>query len=409
VRAAARRAALAAGVVAAALAAVGTAGGAGRTIAGPVAPTGYDLPAGALVVRTSDELAAALAAPTPADVVLAPGVYDHPEPFVNLHGHRLFAEQPGQVVLRAGLVVGGHARVREAWVQGIVFDIADSERTLGSAILHLWGEGGAGARVLDCEFHGHGVVAYGLLSLNPAGLVAERLVFRDLTRVGLRASDNRSVRYGRQTAVIESIADIAVDGVAATPPGSSRGTAEAGLWIGHPVRAGVKRVKVRNVVLSGIEIVNNAWNTTYSDIDIDMRGSRRSYGVGVYLEMFSYRNTFRNFRIRARIGFNSEWADPARGGVAAGHFTVIEQGLIDAAGAGGGPRIGVYLDQGTESTTIRRVEFRNQNVAAIGAFRTIGRNRFSGNKYAGLLAGAVPISRLHIGLGSGVSQAGGKA
>jgi hypothetical protein len=175
------------------------------------------------------------------------------------------------------------------------------------------------------------------------------------------------------------------------------------------VRAGVKRVKVRNVVLSGIEIVNNAWNTTYSDLDIDMRGSRRSYGVGVYLEMFSYRNTFRNFRIRARIGFNSEWADPARGGVAAGHFTVIEQGLIDAAGARGGPRIGVYLDQGTESTTIRRVEFRNQNVAAIGAFRTIGRNRFSGNKYAGLLAGAVPISRLHIGLGSGVSQAGGKA
>jgi hypothetical protein len=55
----------------------------------------------------------------------------------------------------------------------------------------------------------------------------------------------------------------------------------------------------------------------------------------------------------------------------------------------------VYLDEGTASTTITGVTFRNQSVAAIGAYRTSGVNRFELNDTEELLPGALPYSDAH--------------
>jgi hypothetical protein len=74
---------------------------------------------------------------------------------------------------------------------------------------------------------------------------------------------------------------------------------------------------------------------------------------------------------------------------------VIRDGVIDAAGARAAKNWGVYLDEGTVSTTVTRVVFRNQGFAAIGAYRTAGTNRFEANDTSGIGAGAIPVSYAH--------------
>lgn len=362
----------------------------------PSPPSGYAVPGGAVRVTSAAELQAALDAPTAQDIVLADGTYGTSGWFRNHGGHRLYAERPGGAVLTAGLEVGASWGNGGAVVRGIVFDVSDASKAFHGAILHAWGPGGARLQVSDCVFRGNGVAAYGLLVYSPEGLVAERLTFAGFTDVALRASDNRAVPYGGTTPRITRIADIAVDGVSRPSPGASNGTAEAGVWIGHPVTEGVRRIRVRNASWSGIETVNNSWNTTFSDLDIDMSGPFSSAAVGVYLEHFNYRNTFERFSIRgASMGFTAEWADPAWGGVAGAHETVVRDGVIDAAGASAAKTWGVYLDEGTVSTTITGVRFLNQSFAAIGAYKTAGANSFQGNDTSGILPGAKPLSTAH--------------
>ena len=77
---------------------------------------------------------------------------------------------------------------------------------------------------------------------------------------------------------------------------------------------------------------------------------------------------------------------------AAAHFTTIKNGTIDAAGNTlPGNQAGVYLQPGTEATTVQGVIFKNQNWAAIGADSTTGTNSFSANDFTGLKTGAVGL------------------
>jgi hypothetical protein len=363
----------------------------------PTPPSSYSIPAGAVTVTSSSGLISALNGSTARDIVLADGVYDNSVAFENSNGHHLYSQHLGGAVIKAGLVMGSNYGAPGGSVQGVVFDVSDPAKVLGGGIVHIWGAGGAQSKVLDCVFRGNNVIPQGLLALNPDGLVAQRLQFYDFQNEGIRASDNKTVSYGSATPKIDSISDVFVDGVTNPTPGASNGTAEAGLWIGQPVVNGVHRIKVRNVSWSGIELANNSWDTTFSDLDIDMSGPNQFAGVAVYLEHYSYRNVFNGFVIRgASTGFNAEWADPSWGGVAGAHFTTITNGLIDAAGSTvAGPRVGVYLDEGTESTSVTGVVFRNQNWAAIGAYKNVGTNHFDGNDYSGLTTGTTSISTAH--------------
>jgi hypothetical protein len=293
-------------------------------------------------------------------------------------------------------MVGGNFSSGGAIIQGLSFDISDASRTFQGGEIQNWGAGGKNLSVLDCTFEGHAVVPVGLLATNPDGLVAQRLVFTHFTDEGIRASDNQAVSYGGSVPQINSISDISVDGVSYSTPGASDGTAEAGVWIGEPVTNGVQRIRVRNVSISGIETVNNSWNTTFSNLDIDMSGPNQSGGVGVYMEHFTLHDTFTNFSITgARVGFNGEWDDGTPGN-AGTHFTTIQNGTVDSTGSTlSGHQAGVYLDAGTEATTVTNVTFKNQNWAGIGAYQTIGTNNFSGNTFQ-LRTGAVQVSTSHL-------------
>lgn len=364
--------------------------------AAPRPPAAYVVPAGAIRVTTAAELQAALATTPARDIVLADGRYETSGWFSNREGHRLYAERLGGAVLASGLEIGASWGSGGAVVQGITFDVSSLAKTFQGALVHVWGPGGVSARVVDCVFRGNRTIPFGLLVYSPSGLVAERLAFSDFTDVALRASDNQIVPYGGSTPRIASIADISIDGVSRPTPGASDGTAEAGIWIGHPVTAGVRRVSIRNVSWSGIETVNNAWDTTFTDLDIDMSGPQSAAAVGIYLEHFNRRNVFERFRITgAATGITAEWADPAWGGIAGAQETLIRDGLIDATGASAAKTFGVYLDEGTVSTTITGVAFRNQSFAAIGAYKTAGTDRFEGNDTSDILQGALPLSAVH--------------
>ncbi len=323
--------------------------------------------------------------------MLADGVYDLPagQHFVDWNGSRLYAQHLGGAVLTAGLEVGGNEAETGAVVQGLAFDISDVGKTFQSAAIDVWGNDGKNLQVLDCTFDGHWVVGAAVQAFQPEGLVAQRLEIRHFTDAGLYESDNIPVAYGAATPTASVISDISVDGVSRAVPGSSDGTAEAGLWIGQPVSGGVHRVRVRNVAISGIETCNNAFDTTFTDLDIDMSGPRAAVGVGVYLEHFSRHLVFDGFVIKgSEIGFTAEWDDGTAGNAAA-HFTTIENGSIDAQGwSGERPSIGVELDVGTESTTVTGVVFRHQSFAAIDTYHTIGTNRFANNSFQ--LAAGVP-------------------
>jgi len=370
------------------------AAGSSVTVAAPVAPGAYTVPAGATVVSTSAQLINALAG-TAKNIVLADGTYDSASPFRDTNSTGLYAQHPGKAVLTAGLVVGGNFSTGGAVVRGLSFDISDPTKVFQSAEIQNWGNGGYNTQVLDCTFEGHGVIPVGLRATNVSGLVAQRLVFSHFTDEGIRASENATVPYGTATPTIDTISDISVDGVSRSTPGSSSGTAEAGLWIGHPVTNGVRRIRIRNVSSTGIETVSNSWDTTFSDLDIDMSGPNQVRGVGVYMEHFTLGDTFTNFLITgAMTGFNAEWNDNIAGNAAA-HNVTITNGTIDATGSTAVRTAGVYLDEGTDSTTITNVTFKNQNWAGIGAFRIIGNNVFSGNTFQ-LGPGAVQISPGHI-------------
>ena len=128
-----------------------------------------------------------------------------------------------------------------------------------------------------------------------------------------------------------------------------------------------------------------------------MGGTRQSHGVGVYLEHYSRHLTFDRFSLTGvRVGVNAEWADPAFGSVAGAHFVSLTHGVIDSSGSTlSGNQAGIFLDVGSESTTVASVTFRNQNWAAIGAYQTIGTNSFSSLTTL-LQPSATAISTSHI-------------
>jgi uncharacterized membrane protein YgcG len=366
------------------------------TIAPPLPPAPYQLPAAAIYVTSSDQLVTALQNSN-RDIVLADGTYSRSSPFVDSGGDRLYAEHLGGAVLQTGLVVGGNVATGGALVRGLVFDIHDASRVLGGGALHIWGLGGANTQVLDCVFRGNWAVPVGILAYNPLGLHVERVELSSFTDVGVRASDNVQTAYGSATPHMDVLQDISIDGVSRAVPGSSNGTAEAGLWIGEPVQNGVHRVSIRNVAWSGIETVNNAWDTSFTDLDIDMSGSRQAQGVGVYLEHYSRHLTFDHFSLRGvRVGVNAEWADPAYASIAGAHFIDFTNGVIDSVGSTlSGNQAGIFLDVGTESVTVKSVFFRNQNWAAIAAYQTIGTNSFT-QLTSQLQSSASVISNAHI-------------
>jgi hypothetical protein len=109
------------------------------------------------------------------------------------------------------------------------------------------------------------------------------------------------------------------------------------------------------------------------------------------VEHFTRESAFRRLRIgpQVRVGLTAEWADPAWGRRPASIDNVIELSRFESSVAG------VYLDEGTTRTTVRRSSFRNQTWAAIGDYRGNG-NAYGENDYGGIAAGAQPVRQDHL-------------
>jgi hypothetical protein len=90
-----------------------------------------------------------------------------------------------------------------------------------------------------------------------------------------------------------------------------------------------------------------------------------------------------------RVGLAAEWAAPEWGSKPASVGNVIEDSRFESRLAG------VYLDEGTERTTIRRSTFVNQQWAAIGDYRGSD-NAYYANDYRGIAPGAEAVSRDHL-------------
>ena len=346
----------------------------------PLPPSRYKVPADAQRVTTSAQLVKALRRPRPTAIVLADGIYGGTGPFLNPHGHRLYAHRLGGAVLRVGLSLGGNDGRPGGLVRGLAFDVRDPAKAAEGAEIMVWGTGSR-ARVTDVTLRGNGVVPSGLVVRQPEGFSAARLVVREFTDYGVLVDANEPDRTELERPF--HLVDVDVAGVARPLPGSSNGRAEACLWVGNP--GVVERVRARGCAWTGLWSGTATNQALFDWIDVDRTPT------GVYLEHVTRSSRFRHLRIgdRVRIGLLAEWADPAAGGRAASIDNVIEDSWF------GSWLAGVYLDSGTTRTTVRRSTFVNQRWAAIGDYQGIG-NTYYGNDYEGISRDAAEVSDEHV-------------
>ncbi len=329
----------------------------------------------AILVRTSAELAAALAQSTVKDIVLSPGQYESNAPFKDDGGHRIRSAVRGAAVLKAGIVIGGSTRARDASIEGVAFDVSERSKTLQGAIIHIWGDA-TGVRVLDVTIDGHGSVGSGLMARQPDGLVIQRLTARGFTDYGIFVDASDSRRVLNTPAVIE---DVIVTDVGRPQPRSSNGTAEACLWLGNSGH--IQRAQLSRCAWTGLWTGTASTGSMIEDIQID------ETPVGVYLEHFTTRSTFQRMEIGATVGVGliCEWADPAWDRKPACVDDLIQDSTIRACG------VGVSLGIGTTRTTIRRVSFVGQKIAGVVDAEGLG-NAFLDNTYTGVVAGSLAVT-----------------
>jgi hypothetical protein len=343
-------------------------------------PSSYSIPSGAVTVSGSAQLKQALSGPTK-DIVVADGVYDSSDPFVNANGHRVYAQHLGGAVFRAGFVLGGNWGPGHGVLQGLAFDVSDSSKVLEGSIVHIWGTG-AGSQVLDTTFDGHGVIPSGLLARQVEGVVIRRVVARNFRNSGVTVDPNAA---GYNPAAPPLLEDIDSANVTWPTARASNGTAEACVWVG--VTATVRRIKARNCAWEGLWVGTGTRNSVFEDLDLN------DTGIGIYIEHFASSSTFRRVHAGPNVdrGATCEWADPAWGSRPACTDNVFENSTFDTR------VIGVYLDEGTTRTTVRHSVFLNQRCGAIGNYAGVG-NLWdtSGNDYRGLRAGAVPVYTHHL-------------
>lgn len=349
----------------------------------PHPPARYAVPPGALQASSSSQLRAALSDGRTETIVLAPGVYDNPRPFVDSEGDRIYSARLGRAVLRAGIVLGANDGPPRALIRGLTLSVRDPRKAFQGAAVLVWGSA-RGAAVLDTRLDGHGVLGAGLVVRQPSGFVARRLVARRFLSYGVVVDPNE---FGFRTRSPYSLRDLTIARVSRKVPGSSDGTAEACLWLGSP--GTVQRVSVRGCAISGI------WTGTAMKRSRIEDATIQRARVGIYIEHFTTSTTFKRLRIGPGVtrGVNAEWDNPAAGGKPASTDNVLEDGYLQTA------HVGVYLDRGTTRTTIRHCVFVGQSWAAIGDYQGVG-NRYYDNNFDGIAAGAVPVSYDHDSAGT---------
>src|SRR6478752_10777039 len=344
----------------------------------PARPHRYAVPAGARAVSSSRELLAALTDGRREAIVLAPGTYDNPKPFADRDGDRLYAARLGTALFKAGVVLGANSGPPGASIRGLSFDVSDPAKTLDGAIVHVWGSA-SHASVRDTRLDGNRRVETGLLVRQAQGFVGRRIVASGFRSYGVVVDPND---MGYRTRSPFALSDLTISRVSRPVQGSSNGRAEACLWLGSP--GTVQRVDVRRCGITGIWTGTAMHGSRVADATIDRAP------VGIYIEHYTTNTTFERLRVGPSVGrgVNAEWSNLALGQKPASSGNVIQDGFFRT------PDVGVYLDQGTTRTLVRRCVFAGQAWAAIGDYLGQG-NGYYENDFSGIRAGAVPVSHDH--------------
>jgi hypothetical protein len=213
------------------------------------------------------------------------------------------------------------------------------------------------------------------LSRQPEGLVMQRVRVRDFRINGLTLDANVQNLIVATPMLIE---DIDVANVSAAVPRSFDGRAEACIWLGNT--GTLRRAIMRNCAWMGLWTGTSATSSVYEDLDID------GTPTGAYVEHFTYSSTFQRMRIGPGIktGVVCEWADPGWGYKPACVDNVFQDSTFYSWS------VGIYMDEGTTRTAVRRVTFIGQQSAAIVDYKGIG-NTYIGNDYTQIAPGAVPV------------------
>jgi hypothetical protein len=316
---------------------------------------------------------------TSKDIVLRNGSYDSAEPFDNYHGNRLYAQNLGQAVLKAGIIMGGNWGPGSGLVRGLAFDVSSDSKTLQGSIIHVWGTG-KNSQILDVSLDGHMTVSAGIIAREVNGLVIKRVVAQHFKGWGVLVDMNVLDANVSSPPLVE---DISAGHVTWPVPRASNGTQEACVWIGNT--ATVRRIDVYDCAWEGLWAGTSAKNSTFEDV------SSHDNEIGVYFEHYNSNSTIRRLKTsNVRIGVMCEWADPAWNSIPGCINMVIEQSWLQSRLAG------VILDEGTKTTTVRSTAFTNQCWAGIGDYKGVG-NLWDtgGNNFGGMKPGAVQVSTKH--------------
>ncbi len=132
---------------------------------------------------------------------------------------------------------------------------------------------------------------------------------------------------------------------------------------------------------SGLLLANNAWRTSYRNLDINMNGPRAYVSVGVYLEHYSWRTRSSSSRSSPAVGVQRRVGRPGLGRSRRGKNTIIRTGVVDAQRRERHEELqaGVVSRRGhRDDHRDRRHVPLNQNWAGIGAYKNVGTNTFGG-------------------------------
>jgi hypothetical protein len=346
----------------------------------PAPPASYSLPQTYTLVTNTAEFEAAINSPVPNDIVLADGIYEGSSYWTIYHGHRIYAQNLGGAVLKSGMIWGtAGADATGALLQGPSFNVTDPAKEHPAwGLVHYWGQG-SGLRLLDLAFEGNGVCQSPFMVRQAEDCQIQRIVSRNFQSYGCYVSSNNPANILSVPVIVE---DIDAENINRTAPGSSNGTAEAGVWLGE--RCTARRLKTRNCAWMGVWSGNAIRDSLIQDVDVDSVVE----GAGYYAEHKTIDTIFEKFRIgpASRTGIICEYGGPEHGFVGAADNLIIQDGFIDSWWGG------VWFGDNTKDTTVRRVTFVNQSEFAINNHGGLG-NLWDtqGNDYSGILPGAEAI------------------
>lgn len=296
----------------------------------PPLPPGqnYTIPGGATVVTTMTQLATELAKTTAEDISVAAGTYSNTGPITPAASHRIWCQDYKNCVFNFGLMWGN----RKSWeVHGGTWNVPDTTHAANegtgkySVICNFSGSTlGINAKVTDVTISGPdpalggSPLLYGIYFAQPDGCIVQRVKASYFVREGVYWNDTHS----NSSAVLNTCTDIDVAHIYDNPRGNLNGAHEFGVEAGNSVANGVRRIRVRDTGIGGMQCINKVWDSEFSDFDFDscwgyepVNAGNTHVGMvdsyGLYIERWTRRCTFKRFRIGLtgdiNRGINNEW------------------------------------------------------------------------------------------------------